>query len=79
MLEILLCSLVTVLPDYLFRRYVQGKRFGKEITLYSVWYELQVWHNIMPPIDHFSHNSNFLLPSIGLKRRLLVPDCPNSS
>src|SRR5512143_393721 len=41
MLELLLCSLVTLLPDYLYRRYVQGKRFGKEITLYSVWFELR--------------------------------------
>jgi hypothetical protein len=41
MFEITLCSIFTVLPDYLFRRYVQGKRFGKEITLYSVWYELR--------------------------------------
>jgi multidrug resistance efflux pump len=41
MLELLICSLVTVLPDYLFRRYVQGKRFGKEITFFSVWYELR--------------------------------------
>jgi multidrug resistance efflux pump len=40
-LELLLCSLVTILPDYLFRRYVQGKRIGKEITLYSVWFELR--------------------------------------
>jgi multidrug resistance efflux pump len=41
MLELLLCSLLTIFPDYLFRRYVQGKRFGKEITLYSVWFELR--------------------------------------
>jgi multidrug resistance efflux pump len=41
MLELMLCSLVTILPDYLYRRYVQGKRFGKEITLYSVWFELR--------------------------------------
>lgn len=41
MLELLLCSLLTVLPDYLYRRYVQGKRFGQEITFYSVWYELR--------------------------------------
>ncbi len=41
MLEIMLCSLLTVLPDYLFRRYYQGKRIGKEITLYSVWFELR--------------------------------------
>lgn len=41
MLELLLCSSVTVLPDYLFRRYGQGKRIGHEITLFSVWYELR--------------------------------------
>jgi multidrug resistance efflux pump len=41
MLELLLCSVVTILPDYLYRRYWQGKRFGREITLYSVWFELR--------------------------------------
>ncbi len=41
MLEVILCSLVTILPDYLFRRYRQGKRIGREITLFSVWYELR--------------------------------------
>src|SRR5215813_11461452 len=41
MLEMLLCSTLTILPDYLFRRYAQGKRFGKEITFYTVWYELR--------------------------------------
>jgi multidrug resistance efflux pump len=41
MLELLLCSLLTILPDYLYRRYGQGKRIGKEITLYSVWFELR--------------------------------------
>jgi multidrug resistance efflux pump len=41
MFEIILCSVLTILPDYLFRRYVQGKRFGKEINFFSVWYELR--------------------------------------
>ncbi len=41
MLELLLCSILTILPDYLVRRYVQGKRFGQEITIFSVWYELR--------------------------------------
>lgn len=41
MLELLFCSLLTIFPDYLFRRYVQGKRLGKEITFYSVWFELR--------------------------------------
>jgi len=37
----MLCSMVTILPDFLFRRFVQGKRLGKEINLYSVWFELR--------------------------------------
>ncbi len=41
MLELLICSLLTILPDYLYRRFVQGKRFGREITLFSVWFELR--------------------------------------
>jgi multidrug resistance efflux pump len=41
MFELLLCSLVTIFPDYLYRRYAQGKRFGRQITLFSVWFELR--------------------------------------
>ena len=41
MLELLVCALFTLVPDYLYRRYGQGKRLGKEITLYSAWFELR--------------------------------------
>jgi multidrug resistance efflux pump len=41
MLELLLCSLLTIFPDYLYRRYRQGKRLGREITFFSVWFELR--------------------------------------
>src|ERR1700681_2692756 len=41
MLELMLCSMLTLLPDFLIRRFVQGKRLGREITLFSVWYELR--------------------------------------
>lgn len=41
MFEFLLCSMVTILPDYLYRRFGQGKRIGREITVYSVWFELR--------------------------------------
>lgn len=41
MIELFLCSLLTVFPDYLFRTRVQGKRWGEEITFFSVWYELR--------------------------------------
>jgi multidrug resistance efflux pump len=40
-LELILCSMLTIFPDYLYRRFVQGKRIGKEITLYSMWFELR--------------------------------------
>jgi multidrug resistance efflux pump len=41
MLELFLCSMLTILPDFLYRRFVQGKRIGREITLFSVWFELR--------------------------------------
>ncbi|MEM8570184.1 MAG: biotin/lipoyl-binding protein [Pseudomonadota bacterium] len=41
MVELFLCSLLTVFPDYLLRRYLQGKRWGKEITFFTMWYELR--------------------------------------
>jgi multidrug resistance efflux pump len=41
MFELMLCSMLTILPDYLYRRYVQGKRFAHEITFFSVWFELR--------------------------------------
>jgi multidrug resistance efflux pump len=41
MLELLVCALFTIVPDYLYRRYGQGKRLGREITLYSAWFELR--------------------------------------
>ncbi|MDE0591525.1 biotin/lipoyl-binding protein [Halocynthiibacter sp. C4] len=41
MFELTLCSMFTILPDYLYRRYGQDKRIGREITLFSVWYELR--------------------------------------
>ena len=41
MLELILCSLVTVLPDYLYRRHREGKRWGDQITFFMMWYELR--------------------------------------
>lgn len=41
MFEFLLCSMITIFPDYLYRRYRQGKRIGHEITIYSMWFELR--------------------------------------
>ena len=41
MIELFLCSIVTIFPDFLIRRFVQGKKLGREITIYSVWFELR--------------------------------------
>ncbi|MEM9634134.1 MAG: biotin/lipoyl-binding protein [Pseudomonadota bacterium] len=41
MLELFFSALVTILPDYLYRRHKQGKRLGHEINLFTVWYELR--------------------------------------
>ncbi|MCR9104497.1 MAG: biotin/lipoyl-binding protein [Gammaproteobacteria bacterium] len=41
MLEFLLCAFFTILPDYLIKRYGFGRRWGQEITFFSMWYELR--------------------------------------
>lgn len=41
MLELIASALITILPDYLYRRYREGKRLGQEITLFNFWYELR--------------------------------------
>lgn len=41
MIELFFSFLITVVPDYLYRKHKQGKRLGHEITLYNVWYELR--------------------------------------
>ncbi|WP_424964768.1 MULTISPECIES: HlyD family secretion protein [unclassified Dinoroseobacter] len=41
MLELTICSLITILPDYLFRSRVQGRKWGAEINFFTVWYELR--------------------------------------
>ncbi|CTQ53960.1 Inner membrane protein YibH [Roseibium album] len=41
MLELLFSALITILPDYLYRHYKQGKRLGHEINFFNVWYELR--------------------------------------
>jgi hypothetical protein len=33
--------MLTIVPDFLFRRFIQGKRLGHEINLFMVWFELR--------------------------------------
>ena len=75
MLEIILCSLVTILPDYLYRRYVQGKRIGHEITLFSVWFELRfgivTCFMLAVALDH----DDLLFSPVDHLRNVVLSDC----
>jgi multidrug resistance efflux pump len=39
MLELMLCSLATMLPNYLILRFVYKKKWGKEINFFNMWHE----------------------------------------
>ncbi len=39
MLELMLCSLVTLLPNYLILRFIYKKKWGKEINFFNMWHE----------------------------------------
>ena len=41
MLEFLFCALFTIVPDFLIKRFVFKKKWGREINFYTVWYELR--------------------------------------
>jgi len=41
MLELMFCAFFTILPDFLIKRYVFKKRWGREITFFTMWYELR--------------------------------------
>tara|TARA_A100000171_G_scaffold44332_1_gene47059 strand:+ start:657 stop:917 length:261 start_codon:yes stop_codon:yes gene_type:complete len=77
MFELLLCSMFTILPDYLVRRYRQGKRIGKEITLFSVWYELRYGITGMCDSDAVADHADFLFSPIKSQRRVILQDVDN--
>ncbi|MFW2365426.1 MAG: HlyD family secretion protein [Desulforhopalus sp.] len=41
MFELMFCAFFTILPDFLIKRFIQKKRWGKELTFFSIWYELR--------------------------------------
>jgi multidrug resistance efflux pump len=41
MLELMFCAFFTILPDFLMKRYVYKMRWGREITFFTMWYELR--------------------------------------
>ncbi len=71
MLELLLCSLLTIFPDYLYRRYRQRKRLGHEITFYSVWFESDA--------DRRSHYGHLLFSSVHHDGDFILQDRPDHS
>ncbi len=73
MIEVLLCSVVTILPDFLYRRFVQGKRLGRELTLYSIWYELRYGITACLGLTILLLDAHPLFPSVDFKRGVLLP------
>ena len=41
MFELMFCAFFTILPDFLFKRFAQKKRWGRELTFFTIWYELR--------------------------------------
>lgn len=41
MFELMFCAFFTILPDFLIKRFIQKKRWGKELTFFTIWYELR--------------------------------------
>lgn len=41
MLEFMICATLTILPNYLIKHFFYGHRWGKEITFFSMWFELR--------------------------------------
>ena len=51
MLELMFCATLTVLPDFLYRRFAQGKRIGREITLLLGLVRAALRHHDLPDDD----------------------------
>ena len=64
MLELMLCSMLTLLPDFLFRRFVQGKRLGKEITLVLGLVRASLGHHALPDPDRAADHGGALQSSV---------------
>ena len=79
MLELLLCSLLTIFPDYLYRRYRQGKRLGHEITFYSVWFELRWGITACLHADGGADHGHLLFSSIDHDGDFILQDRPDHS
>ncbi|MEM6886747.1 MAG: biotin/lipoyl-binding protein [Pseudomonadota bacterium] len=41
MFELMFCSLITILPDYLIRRSIYGTEWASNLSFFTVWYELR--------------------------------------
>lgn len=39
MFELMFCAMFTILPDFLIKRFIYKKRWGKDINFFSMWYE----------------------------------------
>jgi hypothetical protein len=79
MLELLLCSLLTIFPDYLYRRYRQGKRLGHEITFYFGVVRTEVGHHRLSHADGGADHGHLLFSSIDHDGDFILQDRPDHS
>ena len=72
MLEILLCSLLTIVPDYLYRRYVQGQadRQGNNLLLRVV--RAEVGDHGLPDSHRGPDHGDFLQPPVHDQRHAVL-------
>ncbi len=73
MLELTLCSMLTILPDFLFRRFVQGKRFGTRDQSFQRLVRIALGDHRLPDPDDLADHHGFLFPSLHHQRRFAFP------
>ena len=74
MLELFVCSLLTILPDYLYRRYRQGKRIRPRDHAVLGLVRVALGHHRMPDAHRKLDHDNLLFPSVHDGRYVIFPD-----
>ena len=72
MLEVLLCSLVTILPDFLYRKYRYGMSWGKVDYLFHDVVRASLGYFCLCNTNDLARDSGFFLPSIHHKCYAIV-------
>ena len=79
MIELLLCSMVTILPDFLIRRFMQGKKLGTGDHAILCLVRAPVWHNRVPAAHDLPVHADPLFSPLDLERDFILSHRPRSS